>query len=257
MRTESQESIDCSYEMAVKHKCDTIQLKMDGWWSRTHLSAGTARVFSRTQREILTYPYDPTAVPELLLVGEYMHGTQWAQHPSRKGRFVLFDCWFHNEYGDLTGFAYRDRYALLASLHRSGVLPERMDIIKNYPIQAFDELWRTEVVEGGHEGVVYRRRTDAVGAAIYRQKHVFTVDLFATGFVEGEGKHSGRLGAIVGRGETEVLVGGGFSDEQRAEIWTNQSSYLGKVFEVRANKEFESGSLRHPQFVRWRGDKVL
>ena len=50
-------------------------------------------------------------------------------------------------------------------------------------------------------------------------------------------------------------VGGGFDDQQRAEIWNNQPLYLGKWFEIEARAKFESGSYRHPNFIRWRNDK--
>jgi ATP-dependent DNA ligase len=65
------------------------------------------------------------------------------------------------------------------------------------------------------------------------------------------------LGAIRAHTSSGVIidVGGGFTDTQRREIWDNQDLYLGKPFEVEARARFESGSLRHPNFVRWRFDK--
>lgn len=45
------------------------------------------------------------------------------------------------------------------------------------------------------------------------------------------------------------------SDDQRLEFGKNGDAYIGKVVEVAGFEVFDSGSMRHPSFVRVRDDK--
>ena len=54
----------------------------------------------------------------------------------------------------------------------------------------------------------------------------------------------------------EVCECSGFDDEQREEFTKSVSNLIGTVVEVKANEIFkDSGKLRHPRFLRLRGDK--
>lgn len=252
MRSECQEYKDVTYEEAVSSGCDVVQLKYDGWWTRNVLQNNTCQTFSKTQRLINEFNYDFS--DSTCIVAEYMHGTQWAQDPVRKGRYYIFDCWYTAD-TNLSGIPYRDRYALLKNLHKSGRLPERFELVANYPISSYPSLWDQYVLNGDYEGVVFRKSTAPVGI-LHRHKLTITRNLKAIGFIAGLGKHEGRLGAIIGLTEEGVSVdiGGGFSDADREHIWANKNLYSNQWFEVEARKEFDSGSLRHPNFLRWRTD---
>lgn len=76
---------------------------------------------------------------------------------------------------------------------------------------------------------------------ILKLKKTLIADVRIIGFVAGDGKHKGRLGAL----EVEFdyknkknicSIGTGFSDEEREEIWQNQKDYLGKIIEVNYQK---------------------
>jgi hypothetical protein len=45
-------------------------------------------------------------------------------------------------------------------------------------------------------------------------------------------------------------VGTGFTDEERATIWNNQSEYLGRSVEILYMGVTSGGSLRQPVFVK-------
>lgn len=47
----------------------------------------------------------------------------------------------------------------------------------------------------------------------------------------------------------------GFDDAMRADITENYTDYIGRVFEVTGQEQFNSGAIRHPRFVQWRDDK--
>jgi len=243
---------DATYEDAILAKCDTIQLKLDGWWCRAECADGVANLFSRTQRHIGTIPIDPLVLGTF--IGEYMYGTQWSKKFDRYEKLFLFDCWAASGQ-DTTRFTYQERYRLCRA--NLPLLGDRFRLVQSYPISSYTQIWQSFVATGEYEGVVFRRRYGTADDTILRQKRRVTKDLQVVGFEAGEGKHSGRLGALVGQSADgiRVSVGGGFNDAERVAIWANKEAYLGRWFECEGYAEFESGSLRHPQFLRWRDDK--
>jgi len=123
-------------------------------------------------------------------------------------------------------------------------------------------------IEQGFEGIMVKdpgaiyecKRTDSW----LKIKPVITVDLTIVAVEEGTGKNLGKLGALVCEGTDQgkfikVNVGSGLTDDQRDEIWTNQSLILGQVVEIKAdcitqNQDAENTySLRFPRFERFRG----
>jgi DNA ligase-1 len=123
-------------------------------------------------------------------------------------------------------------------------------------------------IEQGFEGIMVKdpgaiyecKQTDSW----LKIKPVITVDLTIVAVEEGTGKNLGKLGALVCEGTDQgkfikVNVGSGLTDDQRDEIWTNQSSILGQVVEIKAdcitqNQDAENTySLRFPRFERFRG----
>lgn len=47
----------------------------------------------------------------------------------------------------------------------------------------------------------------------------------------------------------------GFDDATRADLTQNYESFIGRVFEVTGQEQFNSGAIRHPRWVQWRDDK--
>jgi ATP-dependent DNA ligase len=83
-------------------------------------------------------------------------------------------------------------------------------------------------------------------------KPTVTEEITITGVVAGEGKHTGRLGALVGqRGETTIRVGTGFSDAERERLWAYRHHLPGMRVEI----SYQGGAVataRHPVFHRVR-----
>lgn len=232
---------------------DSVQLKYDGWWSRVVFSGGFYKTYSKTDRLVDEGgPFN--SVNNCILIAEYLFGTQWAQDPQWKGRYAVFDL-VEYEHGDLTAQPYHVRLGAAKQLITS--LGRQFFAVPTLPIAQRDRIWRTEVETDRYEGLVYRESQAPYSTKLYRQKPRVTKFLRAVDFVEGQGKHEGRLGAILAVDTDDdsgpvQKVGGGFSDEVRQEIWDNQAAYRGRWFEAEGRKLFESGSLRHPNFTHWR-----
>lgn len=119
----------------------------------------------------------------------------------------------------------------------------------------------------GVEGVMLKRRDQSYPygkRGWFKLKPNDTYDGVVVDTYEGKGKHRDRLGGLIVRhsslspgGKVETRVGGGFTDKQRAELWSpsGRDSILGQTVEVRADGVHNSGRLRCPRFVRFRYDK--
>lgn len=243
---------DASYEEAVAKGFDILQLKYDGWNARIEIHYGWVTWYSKTDRKYHQICY-PDAELHAVLYGEHMFGTQWSGKAGREGLTYCFDLAIVNG-NDLKDLSYRERYSLLRGLQNR--LPEKFQVIPTYPIHRYAELWDANVKTGDFEGVVFRQKTAPLAGLILRHKATFTEDLQIVGFKQGQGKFATMLGSVqcVTKAGVPTDVGGGFDDIQRYEIWTNQSKYLGRWFEAEARARFDSGALRHGNFIRWRDD---
>lgn len=122
-----------------------------------------------------------------------------------------------------------------------------------------------EQVSKGEEGIMlnicnapyhFGRTSDLLKIKLFKD-----CDLIITGFEEGTNKLQGTLGALIlDYKGNELRCGSGFSDEQRAEIWTNRDQYLGKIAEIKYFEETKNQnggtSLRFPTFKDIRIDKT-
>ena len=120
--------------------------------------------------------------------------------------------------------------------------------------------YHAKCVELGFEGAMIKNpklpynfgRSDAV----IKFKAMEDDDFKVVGFKEGDGRHKGKLGAlIVDTNGGTAEVGTGFSDELREEIWENRDKYLGMTVTVKYQERTEKESLRFPVFMHWRLDK--
>jgi DNA ligase-1 len=87
-------------------------------------------------------------------------------------------------------------------------------------------------------------------------KDADTTDGQIVDIVEGTGKCAKMAGHIVVRcGRRDVSVGTGMDDATRQSLLANRSQLIGQTAEVDFQMRTPKGSLRHPVFVRVRGDK--
>ena len=96
---------------------------------------------------------------------------------------------------------------------------------------------------------------------LMKVKKFFDCDLLCIGVEEGTGRNKGTLGAIVCdyKGNT-INVGSGFTDADRAQIWSDPDSVIGKIVTVKYKEETRNKnggvSLQFPVWVCCREDKT-
>ena len=141
---------------------------------------------------------------------------------------------------------------------------EEVDLSTPEGQERFVELNKA-AVDGGYEGVMIKdvdapyecKRTHAW----LKAKPFIEVTLEVMDVEIGTGRNEGRLGAFVCAGnddgkDIKVNCGSGFSDSQRDNFWTDRSSIVGQLVEVRADAitQNQDGtySLRFPRFKTFR-----
>lgn len=151
-----------------------------------------------------------------------------------------------------------DRLETLSTTELNAIIPvERYEIDLNFKEI---KLLHDDFVAEGYEGAMIKNPSAPYQFGrsfdVMKFKSFHDVDLPIRGFVEGTGKHSGKLGSIrVVFNGVEVQVGSGFSDELREAIWDDQDAFIDRIVEIRYQEITPDGSLRFPTFVCFRNDR--
>jgi len=256
-----QNYIDGDLQLAVfEHKATHFQPKYDGIWCACEITpvdetTVVAQYYSRSNqlKHSAILPNSMKLITTVTLVGEFMFGTERAQDEQLYEKLFVFDVWGYNDK------PYLERWQLANQIVERFAV-DSFVLVPTLPVSAFANFWRDQVVNNDtYEGVVFRSLNSTWDEPLIRQKHIVTTDFRVVGFVEGQGKYAGSLGAlraVLSLDDTkETTIGGGLTDEERHEIWQNQDSYLGRTCEVEGSGQFKSGLLRHPRFVRWHNEK--
>jgi ATP-dependent DNA ligase len=117
-------------------------------------------------------------------------------------------------------------------------------------------------VANGYEGVIYKRANSKYkfGRTIdwMKRKPVMTDTFVVEFFTEGDGKFKDSLGTIncshcgsLNINKGIHLVGTGFDDATRQELWNNRNNLIGQKIEVAFQSITEDGRLRFPSFKRF------
>jgi DNA ligase-1 len=92
----------------------------------------------------------------------------------------------------------------------------------------------------------------------WKVKPIFENTMKVTGFEPGEGRHKGKVGALLvedKEGRVKCKVGSGLTDYDREEFVENLPKFIDVAYnEITSNKKGEY-SLRNPRFLKTRIDK--
>lgn len=258
MHLERQKYKDTTLQLALQSQQPYFQPKYDGIWCCAHVDSKGKTLYKSRNGQVKKEGMYPGLYPGFY-VGELMYGSQWAQAEDRLGKFYLFD-FLEHPYTEKT---YGDRFTQLA--HNLASPSSSKDWLRTQTIKKehLEAYWEHYVTTDQMEGIVLRDMDSLWSDTLYRCKNSIEVDLVVTGIVEGKGKHAGSMGALITRrinsegvswGD-DINVGGGYSDALRRIVWTQWPQIRGQIITVSAKKIFSSGSLRHPNFLRFHSDK--
>ena len=239
-----------------------IEPKLDGVRCQMAISKGKVTFVSRNDKKSF---YNTEQIEneisykeDAVLDGELFAGT-WNEtisivHSQKKVnsdnlKFYIFDI--------VNDKSYLERKRQLENFKTSRIIPVHCDLVGSI-VEA--KKLHIKHLKEGYEGSVLKR-TDSLYPKgrtkdWLKWKETDSIDLKITGFIEGVGKHLGRLGHVIcDYNGSPVGVGTGFDDSEREEIWNNQKKYLGKTIEITFQEKTKDGSLRFPVFIRLREDK--
>ena len=130
------------------------------------------------------------------------------------------------------------------------------------------EKYASDMVADGFEGIMIKDLTSYYdckrSTSWMKYKPVYDYDLKVIAVEEGNGKHAGRMGALICKGIDDgklinVNVGSGFTDDERQDYWNNRKEVIGQTAVVLADAITQNRdgtySLRFPRFKTFREDK--
>lgn len=258
-----------------------IEEKYDGIYCMAHFDKdGKVTLWSRNMKEknnaqlmsLVKYMEENIALHDSILCGELAFSTQaGTEYQARVGhsKMDVFDIAILNG-EEITHFPLLERKLLieeiLGSLDGSWILSAPYRHVRN----AADvrDLYEHIVARGG-EGLVVKDLNDkqyrpgGKSPLWYKIKKQLTMDYVICGFSKTNSAAYAKKGFVggvicglyVNGNLVEKVTVGSMSDDQRLEFGKNGDAYIGKVVEVAGFEVFDSGSMRHPSFVRVRDDK--
>lgn len=182
--------------------------------------------------------------------------------------FEIFDAIPYKKFldGEIIDISFRYRRRMLEALFEHNKDP-RFSLIEHEPLIG-TATRAYEVYNGyrarGFEGAMikdldapYRKSRSHAWLKMKAQE---SIDIRIKGIFEGQGKYVGSMGGVIcDFNGVDVRIGGGFSDEQRAEWWKSwhgvNNGIEGRLICVEYHEITPDGSLRHPRFVSFRDDK--
>ena len=253
---------DLSIDEACQKNYDVFSPKFDGIWARVEIHDELCQVFSRTGqlKETFGVPAHLEGLNvETTCIGEFMYGSQWSKKNNREGKIYLFDM-IELDFEPLWNSPYSKRYRQLMQVVQ--YLGPRFELVPVYKGIHLGGWWLKNEQERAYEGVVCRNWGDLWTSHPARIKLDVEDDFVIIGFEPGKGRLDGTLGALIlGQyDETGTLVevmtcGGGLSDELRDTVYRDKPRFFNRVITCTGKGRFDSGALRHPNFVRFHPDK--
>jgi len=182
---------------------------------------------------------------------------------------VLWDCIPYEDF--LNGShktTYINRYKRLLGYKRTIEFQHtRIKSVETFEVHSLEQTQEIfqKYLADGKEGIILKdpnslwENKRSKGQVKFKAE--LDVDLVVTGLIEGSGKYSGMLGALVCESDDSIIkvnVGSGFTDEQRKTI---TSDVIGKIVAVKYNARIKNTtgeeSLFLPVFLEVREDKEI
>lgn len=266
-----------------------LEPKLDGWRLLAHIQTGRVDVYSRTAKSYSgRLPAIEKELAALFPAGTWVDGeavairvenglviNDWGQAQSALSStagkaeaaadaitFMAFDLIAYDDI-DIRSLPFSTRRAALERIF-NGEATERVQL--NAQVEPTDNNHEAFIAQG-FEGSMLKNlnapyASGKRGAGWFKLKATTTIDTVIMGYKEGKDGFAGMIGAIIfgqhDKNGTLVERGScsGMDMRTRKLISKDTTKHLGRVIEVAHMGEMPSGGLRHPQFKRWRDDKL-
>lgn len=244
---------------------DVIELKYDGWWGQLVIDSGFWEIYSRTGMLKKWGKFKAAFVERTVIHGEFLFGTEWSKdRPDLYGKLACHTATILNgvSYEGATNKEMREALSAFLRAHEKEDIVSRCFVVDQYDISDGPKIWEERVVKEKFEGLIFKKSQSKWGAPMGRMKQIATMEYIC---MDVEASTSDRYAGWGAR----CIVGGlyvdgklerrcnvpGMTDKQRKEFLQNKKKYIGRVLECTGKKVSKRGSIRHPEFIRWRDDK--
>ena len=249
----------------VEDVYDTVELKMDGIWGvfKCNLK-GEWTIKSRTGKIKKIGHTVRKGCWGTTIIGEFMHGSHWANERGWDGRFYAYDMLYHQEFGDMKDWHFIDRRVTLGILFEDDNTPIFMHLNHSNPAGDWKTIWEGYVEGENYEGLVFKKDKETFKDATWaRMKAKAEIDYICMGFQMGgaDTKYKDTVGSIGGGlrnadGDLQAVCKvGGLTEIQRDFFKDNVEYFIGKVFTAHGYCFYPSGAIRHAKFKVFRKDK--
>lgn len=252
------ESPDLSY-------FDVCELKFDGIWGQLSIEGREWKIYSRTG-ELKRSGKLSKSFESTLIHGEFLFGSEWSKdREDLYYKLAAFDAVRLNgiELKDIPQFAVREAISYFLKHIEDEEIVGGVFLVDQFPAKDYKNVWDKYVEVEKYEGLIFKNSDSGWGSDMGRMKQVATMDYVCIDVIEsdsatykGWGAKSISAGLYVGGELVRKCSIPGMTDEQRKEFLENKDMYIGKVLECRGKKISKKGAIRHPEFVRWREDKL-
>ena len=251
----------------VEDVYDTVELKMDGIWGvfKCNLK-GDWTISSRTgkiKKEGRRVEHHD-GLNGTTIIGEFLHGSHWANQRGWDGRFYAYDVLYTQEQGDVSNWHFADRRDILRLLFHHTIMPDFMHLNHSNPAGDWKTLWEGYVKGRDYEGLVFKKDNETFKDSTWaRMKAKAEIDYICMGFQMGgeDTKYKDTVGSIMGGlrnadGDLQAVCKvGGLTEIQRDFFKDNVEYFIGKVFTAHGYCFYPSGAIRHAKFKVFRNDK--
>ena len=265
MRRTHQKPVYEGHDVTLAHTYDKGKHTIDNWWWSEKLDGVRALfngkdLLTRNGKKLNCHPLWTRKLPmNLSLDGElFLDRGKFNHVVSIVRRNAPTHHWLDIHYAvfdspSLPG-TYAERYARLKEMKEAGELPTFLHIMEQHPITQYtnleDEMAKVLALNG--EGIMVRNPTMAYETGrshnLLKIKGVEDHDAQVIGVIPGEGKHEGKMGALLCRMENgvEFKVGTGFNDTER--LMTECPS-VGDFVRFKCQEFTQTGKPRFPIFL--------
>lgn len=224
-----------------------------------HIEAALSALPENTWLDGEICALDPDGLPEWGKVQSKMGSN--AGDPTGSLTYVVFDALTYGGL-DIRPLPMADRRTALATI-LAGVSDTRVTLSAQRPAT---HSYHDALVEEGHEGTIVKDPTASYASG--KRGHGWTkfkandeMDVVIMGFKDGENSFAGMIGAIeFGQFKDGVLTYrgrcSGMDMKMRKALSNDRPGHMGKVISLAYMGIMPSGSPRHPQYKRFRTDKL-